>query len=241
MISSRVGVSALRQGESDLLFWVNWEVAAGDDGVWSTWVSTWSLAMRRRRREGSPGATHVMHRALTSISTPAAKKPNAAFFSQNLPRLALGMQTRPVTTTKYSESDAQSLLATQRKSRPVSPHLQIYDYSQTWFGASVWTRITGSIFSGGLYVFAASYLVAPLMGWHLESASLAAAFGALPVAVKGGLKFLLAWPFTFHSINGIRHLTYDFAKGFSKSTIKTVSNAIWASSLVAALGLAFYW
>ncbi|KAI0123948.1 hypothetical protein BJ170DRAFT_67540 [Xylariales sp. AK1849] len=172
-------------------------------------------------------------------------KPNATFFSQNLPRLALGLkattslQTRPVTTSKFTETDAQSLLASQRKQRPVAPHLQIYDYSQTWFGGSIWTRITGSIFSGGLYAFSAAYLVAPLLGWHLESASLVAAFGSLPVAVKGGLKFLVAWPFVFHSLNGIRHLTWDLKLGFSKVAIKQTAWAIWAGSLVSALGLAF--
>lgn len=147
---------------------------------------------------------------------------------------------RAVSTSKLTEVDAQSLLAAQRKSRPVAPHLQIYDKSQTYFGGSIWTRITGSIFSGSLYTFGAAYLVAPLFGWHLESATLAAAFGSLPVAVKGGLKFLIAWPFVFHSLNGVRHLTWDLAKGFSKSSIKTFGTAIWGVSLVSALGLAFY-
>ncbi|KAH6655133.1 hypothetical protein BKA67DRAFT_559566 [Truncatella angustata] len=169
-----------------------------------------------------------------------ARTPNAAFFSQNLPRLALGMQARTVSTSKLSEADAQALLATQRQSRPVAPHLQIYDKSQTWFGGSIWTRITGSIFSGGLYTFSAAYLVAPLFGWHLESASIAAAFGSLPYAVKGGLKFLVAWPFVFHGINGMRHLTWDFAKGFSKPAIKTWGTAIWGVSIVSGLYLGFF-
>ncbi|KAK6219258.1 histone H4-like TAF Taf6, SAGA complex subunit [Pestalotiopsis sp. IQ-011] len=168
-----------------------------------------------------------------------AKSPNAVFFSQNLPRLAMGMQARPVSTTKLTATDAQDLLASQRRSRPVAPHLQIYDPAQTFFTSSIWTRITGSIFSGGLYVFGAAYLVAPLLGWHLESASIAAAFGALPVAAKGAFKFLLAWPFMGHCVNGIRHLVFDFAKGFSKSNIKTVGNVLWGTTLVSALGLAF--
>jgi succinate dehydrogenase (ubiquinone) cytochrome b560 subunit len=123
----------------------------------------------------------------------------------------------------------------------VSPHLEIYDCTQTFFTGSIWTRITGSIFSGSLYVFASAYLVAPLLGWHLESASLVAAFGGLPLAAKGGLKFLVAWPFAFHSINGVRHLVQDFAKGFAKSSLATTGWAIWGTSLVTALGLAFLW
>ncbi|KAH8664209.1 hypothetical protein BX600DRAFT_463986 [Xylariales sp. PMI_506] len=173
-----------------------------------------------------------------------ARQPNAAFFSHNLPRLALGlraatnMQIRPVSTTKLTPAEGESHLAAQRRNRPVSPHLTIYDYAQTWFTSSIWTRITGGIFSGGLYVFASAYLVAPLLGWHLETASLVSAFGSLPEVVKGGFKFLVAWPFVFHAINGTKHLQLDAtAKGFAKSAIKKSGWAIWSASLVTALGL----
>ena len=44
---------------------------------------------------------------------------------------------------------------------------------------------------------------------------------------------------TGHAINGVRHLVFDFAKGFSKSNIKTVGNILWGTGLATALGLAF--
>ncbi|KAK6849928.1 succinate dehydrogenase cytochrome b560 subunit [Apiospora arundinis] len=158
-------------------------------------------------------------------------KPNV-FFSQNLPRLALSakatstIQTRPASTNKITETDAHSIL--------------VYDPSQTWFGGSIWNRITGGIFSGGLYVFATAYLAAPLLGWQIESASMAAAFGTLPLAVKGSLKFLLAWPFAFHGINSCRHLTWDTAKGFSKKSVMSGGYAILGASVVSAFGIAFF-
>ncbi|KAI1329859.1 succinate dehydrogenase cytochrome b subunit [Xylariaceae sp. FL0255] len=165
-----------------------------------------------------------------------AARPNA--FAQNLPRLMLAsMQTRPASSTKLTETEAQSLLASQRLQRPVAPHLQIYDFQQTWFSASVWTRITGGLFTSGLYIFSISYLAAPLLGWHLESQSLAAAAASLPFAVSAALKFGLAWPFTFHLFNGTRHLVWDFAKGFSRPVIKQTNWAIWGASLLTALGL----
>ncbi|KAK7967836.1 succinate dehydrogenase cytochrome b subunit [Apiospora aurea] len=167
-------------------------------------------------------------------------KPNV-FFSQNLPRVAINaIQTRPASTNKITENDAQSLLAAQRRQRPISPHLQVYDPTQTWFGGSIWNRITGSVFSGGLYIFGATYLAAPLLGWHIESASIAAAFGSLPLAVKGSLKFLLAWPFAFHSINSMRHLTWDTAKGFSKKSVMSGGYAILGASVVSALGMVLF-
>ena len=40
-----------------------------------------------------------------------------------------------------------------------------------------------------------------------------AAFGSLPVAAKVGVKALVALPFTYHSINGLRHLVWDVGTG----------------------------
>lgn len=43
--------------------------------------------------------------------------------------------------------------------------------------------------------------------------NLAVAFGALPIVTKVGIKTLIAAPFAFHSINGIRHLVWDSGMG----------------------------
>ncbi|KAK7954368.1 succinate dehydrogenase- cytochrome b556 subunit [Apiospora saccharicola] len=80
----------------------------------------------------------------------------------------------------------------------------------------------------------------PLFGWHIESASMAAAFGSLPLAIKGSLKFLMAWPFAFHGINSMRHLTWDTAKGFSKKSVQSGGYAILGASVVSALGLVLF-
>ncbi|KAI0835162.1 succinate dehydrogenase cytochrome b560 subunit [Hypoxylon sp. FL0890] len=175
----------------------------------------------------------------------AAVKPNALFLTQNLPRLALATNTtslqisRGASTQKITESEAQSILASQRRQRPVSPHLTAYDYSQTWFGASIWTRITGQAMSASLYAFSLAYLVAPLTGWHIESATLADAVAALPPVVKTGLKLVVAWPFFFHFSNGIRHLVWDFAVGFKKQTIQQTSYIVLGASIVGTLGAVF--
>ncbi|MCJ1238790.1 hypothetical protein MMC14_006781 [Varicellaria rhodocarpa] len=116
-------------------------------------------------------------------------------------------------------ADGYSILVKQRLNRPVSPHLSIYQPQITWY-ASIMNRITGSILSGGFYIFGAAYVVAPLFGWHIESASMAAAFGSLPVAAKVALKFGVALPFTFHSWNGIRHLVWDMGREFSNKQVQ---------------------
>lgn len=142
-----------------------------------------------------------------------------------------------VATQKITAEDARAILDAQRLKRPVSPHLEIYDKKQTYFTGSIWQRFTGVGLMGALYVYSAAYLAAPLAGWHLESASLVAAFAGLPVAVKAGAKFLFAWPFVFHAINGARHSLYDMAWGFNKTSIVRSGWFIWGASVVASLGL----
>ena len=144
-----------------------------------------------------------------------------------------------VATAKLSQEDGKALLDAQRLKRPVSPHLEIYDKKQTHFGASIWQRFTGMGFTGLLYGYSLAYLAAPLAGWHLESASLVAAFAALPVALKAGVKFFVAWPFVFHAMNGVRHSMYDMAWGFNKTTIIRSGWYLWGASIVVSLGVLF--
>ena len=66
-----------------------------------------------------------------------------------------------------------------------------------------------------MYVFGAAYLVAPVLGLHMDVATMVAAFGSLPVAAKVGIKAVVAFPFAFHSINGLRHLAWDTGIGRS--------------------------
>jgi len=182
----------------------------------------------------------IAQRVGTTALRRVAGQPNV-FFTNNVARLAISAtQARPFTTEKITPADANALLASQRLKRPVSPHLEIYDKKQTYFGGSIWQRFTGSAFSGVLYAFGAAYLAAPTLGWHLESASLVAAFGALPFAAKAGLKFAAAWPFVFHAMNGVRHLTFDLAKGFKKATIIKSGWYLWGASIVGGAYLAFF-
>jgi succinate dehydrogenase (ubiquinone) cytochrome b560 subunit len=60
-----------------------------------------------------------------------------------------------------------------------------------------------------LYGFSLAYLVAP---GSFDSAHVVEFVAGLPDAVKYGGKALVALPFTFHSFNGLRHLTWDMGK-----------------------------
>jgi succinate dehydrogenase (ubiquinone) cytochrome b560 subunit len=166
------------------------------------------------------------------------------FFAQNISKsaLAAGISTsspnRATTgSVKVSQEDGHQILVNQRLNRPVSPHLAIYKLEQTWFGSSAWNRITGSTLSVTLYGFSIAYLAAPVVGLHLESLSIASFVAGLPLAVKGGLKFTLGFPFVYHAISGVKHLLYDAGKGFAKSTIIQADKYVWAASVLGAIGL----
>ncbi|KAL4917989.1 hypothetical protein BDW62DRAFT_182749 [Aspergillus aurantiobrunneus] len=146
------------------------------------------------------------------------------------------IQTR-YTASSTKPSDPTKILAEQRLKRPVSPHLTIYRPQVTWYLSGL-HRITGIILSGPLYLFATAYLAAPLFGWHLESASLAAAFATLPVAAKFGLKSVAALPFTYHCTNGLRHLMWDTGRGINNKLVIQTGWTVVGLSVASALYLA---
>ncbi|KAF7718819.1 Uncharacterized protein PECH_005849 [Penicillium ucsense] len=147
----------------------------------------------------------------------------------------LGLQKRAVTSTAAEEN---SILAKQRMNRPVSPHLAIYRPQIGWVASGL-NRVTGVALSGTLYLWATAYLASPALGWHVESASMVAAMGALPFAAKVLLKTIMALPFTFHSFNGLRHLMWDLGRGLSNNVIIKSGWTVVGVSVASALALAF--
>jgi len=133
--------------------------------------------------------------------------------------------------------DSYKILVEQRRHRPTSPHLSIYRPQVTWYLSGL-NRIAGVALSGGLYLFGISYLVAPLVGWHLESASIAAAFATWPIALNVAAKFVVALPFTFHCFNGVRHLVWDTGRAFNNKTVIRTGWTVVGVSTAAALYLA---
>jgi len=121
-------------------------------------------------------------------------------------------------TTPATPSDAYTILAAQRRLRPVSPHLTIYRPQITWYGSAL-NRITASLLSGGVYIFGAAYLVSPLVGWHLESASMAEWFGGFSALSKGVMKGMVSLPFTYHCWSGVRHLVWDSGREFANRRV----------------------
>lgn len=99
-------------------------------------------------------------------------------------------------------------------------------------------RITGVGLSGALYLFGISYLAAPLFGWQLTSAALAAGFAKWPMIAKVGLKMVAALPFTYHSFNGLRHLAWDTVHQLTNAQVNRTGWTVVGLTLVSSLALA---
>ncbi|KAG5652756.1 hypothetical protein H0H81_003843 [Sphagnurus paluster] len=146
------------------------------------------------------------------------------------------VQRRTVQTTSYPASKATEILNQQRLRRPSSPHFTIYQPQLTWI-PSIFNRITGVGLSVLLYGFSLAYLVAP---GTFDSVHVVEFVAGLPDAVKLAGKTILAAPFAFHSLNGIRHLAWDMGKFM---TVKGCYNTIYAvlgGTVASTLALVFY-
>lgn len=93
--------------------------------------------------------------------------------------------------------------ATVKPTRPLSPHLTIYEPQLTWL-MSIAHRFTGVGLSAGIYAFGIYYALAQpanlttnLAGWIAHDC---------PAALVYAGKYVLAAPFLYHILNGIRHL-----------------------------------
>ncbi|WPH03769.1 Hypothetical protein R9X50_00665200 [Acrodontium crateriforme] len=160
--------------------------------------------------------------------------PTAAVASTN----AFRLQRRLVATQSVSPEEAtESILAKQRLVRPVAPHLSIYKPQITWY-LSALERVTGCFLSAGFYVFGTLYLAAPMLGLHMESAVMAASFATWPLLIKFPLKAFVAWLFTFHGFNSLRHLVWDTASAIQNGTVNKTGWTVVGLSVASALGLA---
>ncbi|PPQ84154.1 hypothetical protein CVT25_002020 [Psilocybe cyanescens] len=143
---------------------------------------------------------------------PALRK--AAFFpnaTRKQTMLRNIVAKRSIQIQSLPPSAGQEILNKQRLVRPSTPHFTIYQPQLTWI-ASIFNRVTGVGLSVLLYGFSIAYLVAP---GTFDSAHVVEVVAGLPEGVKYAGKAILAAPFAFHSLNGIRHLSWDSIKFLS--------------------------
>lgn len=136
----------------------------------------------------------------------------------------------PKTTTLPENHDEKNELLR----RPMSPHITIYSFPLPAV-LSITHRCTGMALTGYIATFGIAALVSPhdfsyymdiVQSWQLSSATVIAA------------KFTLAYPFTYHLLNGIRHLFWDTGKGLRMKDVYTSGYTMLGGAAVMAAVLA---
>ncbi|QLQ78103.1 hypothetical protein HG537_0A03500 [Torulaspora globosa] len=123
-------------------------------------------------------------------------------------------------TVKTSFQKEQEILVAQRRNRPVSPHLTIYQPQLTWYLSSL-HRITGVLLGSAFFAVTMAFGVSTLFGLGLNTEKLKQYYREkVPRWADWTIKGSAAYMFAFHFGNGIRHLLWDTGR---ELTIKGVN------------------
>lgn len=99
---------------------------------------------------------------------------------------------------------------------------------------SITHRGTGVALTGYAAIFGLAALVCPDGAGSVVSLIENAQLGAVTL---GALKFALAFPFAFHTVNGVRHLFWDLGKFLTIKEVYTTGYAMLLVSTILAIGL----
>lgn len=114
--------------------------------------------------------------------------------------------------------------------RPISPHINIYKKMITWMVSGA-HRVTGCAMAGTLLLGGVGFAVLPIdfttFVEFLRGLN-------LPFIIYDTLKFIVAFPIVFHTLNGIRFIRFDMAKGTNiKAVYKSAYIVLSLSALIA--------
>ncbi|XP_012944824.1 succinate dehydrogenase cytochrome b560 subunit, mitochondrial [Aplysia californica] len=124
-----------------------------------------------------------------------------------LPRRST-LATRP---SAYEEMNTY-WVKNRQLNRPLSPHVTVVQYHVTMV-VSITNRVAAVALQGGLCLASITLLCLP--GTYTDYISKLRELRLGP-AIVYGVKFLLALPFAYHLVAGMRHLVWDMGYGFSK-------------------------
>lgn len=146
--------------------------------------------------------------------------------------LAFRLQSS-IATKSTTEQEQHELLVSQRKVRPVSPHLTIYQPQLTWYLSSV-HRVSGVFMAFAFYAVTISFGVSSLFGLGLSTDNLTEFYtNKIPSWMDITAKASFAYLFAFHFGNGIRHLIWDSGKELTLKGVYRTGYAVLALTAVA--------
>ena len=124
---------------------------------------------------------------------------------------------------------ASDAAAPHVKSRPLSPHLQIWRWTPT-MAASITHRVTGvALYSGTILLAFWAFALSRGEAFYAP----VAAFVGSPVGMA--ILFGYVWALFFHGLNGLRHLYWDSGRGLAVKTARLTAIATFAASLLLAI------
>ncbi|XP_038624566.1 succinate dehydrogenase cytochrome b560 subunit, mitochondrial [Tachyglossus aculeatus] len=118
--------------------------------------------------------------------------------------------------------------------RPVSPHITIYSWSLPMM-MSITHRGTGVALSAGVSLFGLAALLLP--GSFESQLELVKSLSLGPALICTA-KFALAFPFMYHTWNGVRHLVWDLGKGLKIPQLYQSGVAVLVLTVLSSVGLA---
>ena len=131
-------------------------------------------------------------------------------------------------------SDTSNAAPSALKSRPLSPHLQIFRFRVPLI-TSILHRITGAALVAGSFV---------MLWWLIALAGGEQAYGHFVEAALHPLGQICligwSWAFFYQLLNGIRHLAYDAGKGFDLKTSYATGRLVLVLSVVLTAAAWFY-
>lgn len=122
----------------------------------------------------------------------------------------------------------------RRKERPLSPHLQIYRWPVTML-TSIAHRVTGVGLAGGA-LLVTWWLIATAAGPDAYETFADVAGSWLGKLVLFGF----TWALVYHTLNGIRHLVWDFGYGFEKTRAERTGTIVIALSVILTIAIWAY-
>uniref|UniRef100_A0AC34RE59 Succinate dehydrogenase cytochrome b560 subunit, mitochondrial n=1 Tax=Panagrolaimus sp. JU765 TaxID=591449 RepID=A0AC34RE59_9BILA len=144
---------------------------------------------------------------------------------------------RQLRTSAVARSDVKTsiqklgweyLVKQEASGRPLAPHLTIYKPQLTWMLSGL-HRITGCVMAGTLLIGGVGFATLPID--FTTFVNFVQGLN-LPTVILAAFKFIVAFPIAFHTLNGIRFIGFDLAKG---TDIASVYRSGWFVFGLAAL------
>jgi len=194
-----------------------------------------TLQQRKKVMAGALAGRHLTRGLVCCRTTGIQKIWPLAMQTKTSPILAVLASTSASVDRKIKPGE-NFWKKNERMERPMSPHILIYKFQLPAL-LSGSHRVTGFIYSllstgiAGFALFApehAPYYLEAIKAWNIPS----------PILFTG--KCLLVWPFFYHTVNGLRHLAWDAAKGFEMKTLYKTGYTVLAISVLCSVATVYY-